>query len=147
MFQRLKEARLEKKLANEHVAKINAGLKHGKIIGELLAATTIYKLEANALPQGRGAMLCGYVYGFSDVLCQNVGLERGGPASGNALVAALNIMAPLSASTLVERYLVVGEHPHEFAQGMLKGSKAANSWLTKEAWSASLREIVTALVD
>jgi hypothetical protein len=102
MFEQPKE--VPENFADDHDAEVNAGLKHGRLLGDLFAVMTDNKLKPVVLPQGKGAILCGYVYGFADVLCQDLGNERDGAASVSALVAALKVVAPLSSKTLIDRF-------------------------------------------
>jgi hypothetical protein len=148
MLNRLRQALDARKEARQQAKLVIDGMKWGKTIGGLIETWTMpYKLDEVSFGRDEGAALCGYIYGFSDVMCQHVGLERGGLASINAAVTALNMIVPAdNAKNMIERFLVSREFPHEFEQGMNKGAQGANSFLNKERWTPGLVGIVQALV-
>jgi hypothetical protein len=148
MFSRLMQTIGARKSAKRQAKLAIDGAKWGQSVGNVIGQWTApYKLEDASFQSGQGAALCGYVYGFSDVMCQHVGLERGGLASINAAITALNMIVPADKATdMIERFFVSRGCPHEFEQGMNKGAQGANRFLNKERWTPELVSIVQTLL-
>ncbi|MCX4152002.1 MULTISPECIES: hypothetical protein [Paraburkholderia] len=148
MLKRILEFLDARKVAAQQSKLVSAGMEHGRTVGTVIVShTTVVRLEDASFMPNQGAALCGYIYGFSDVACQHVGLDRGGLASVNAAVTALNMaVAPDKASQMIDLFFVKGEQKSEFERGMQMGASGANGWLNKERWSDGLRAVVAPLI-
>lgn len=149
MLKRLMRLLEEKKVAAQQSKLVSVGIEHGQTIGTVIVShTMVMRLEEASFRPTQGAALCGYTYGFSDVICQHVGLERGGLASVNAAITALNLIVPqVKAGQMIELFLVKCEQRTEFERGMQMGAAGANGFLSKGRWSDGLRSVVQPLVD
>jgi hypothetical protein len=149
MLNRLKQALEARRLARQQVKLIQEGKKWGKTAGEVIEMNPfVMQLDRATFRPDQAAARCGYVYGFSDVCCQHVGLERGGLASRNAAVTALNIVVSdrKKAAQMIELFLVKDEQRAEFDRGMRLGAAGANGFLNKGRWSDGITGIAQALI-
>ncbi|MGF6637266.1 hypothetical protein [Paraburkholderia sp. MM6662-R1] len=148
MLKRLVKFLGERKFAIQQVKVVSVGIEHGKSVGTVIGSHTMaMRLEDAPFTPNQGAPLCGYIYGFADVVCQHVGLERGGLASVNAAITAVNMAVPNEkARQMIELFFVNGEQKSEFERGMQLGAAGANGFLNKERWSDGLRAVVRPLV-
>lgn len=148
MLKRLVKFLGERRVASQQAKLVSVGIEHGKSIGAVIGAHTMaVGLEKAPFRPNQGAPLCGYIYGFADVLCQHMGFERGGLVSVNAAITALNMIVPKdTASAMIELFSVNCEHQAEFERGMQLGAAGANGFLNKERWSDGIRAVVRPLV-
>ncbi len=146
-FKRALEAR---KVVRQQAQLVRNGKKWGKIAGEAIASCTLLtKLDEVIIPPDQAAVLCGFVYGFSDVCCQHAGLERGGPASRYAAETGLNIVLNdhSKATQMIKLFLVAREKRAEFERGALIGEAGARGFLNKAPWTEELISIVRTLIE
>jgi hypothetical protein len=77
MLNRLMQALDARKEARQQAKLVIEGMKWGKTVGGLLETWIMpHKLDEASFDRDDGAALCGYIYGFSDVMCQHVGLDQ-----------------------------------------------------------------------